>query len=540
MDYDKLVSQFSWEGIKGEFDWNWDEKFNMAHECCDKWALDEERIAVYWENEKGETASYTYLELSQYSNQLAHVFKELGLGKGDRISGLLGKEIELVLTVLAAWKIGAIYVPMFTAFGPKAIDYRLRDSGCSMVITNKEQAQKIRNKDIQLLLIDSNLAEGNTLPFWKSLLSSSSSFQKEQTKIDDPAVIQYTSGSTGMPKGAVWSHKILVSSYPYVRFAMGLKKKDIFFGGPDMGWAYGLMNCTFFPLSLGTSIVIYKGKFDVQKVYRLLEKYHVTNVAYAPTAYRMMMSAGAPIIEQYELKVNHFSSAGEPLNAEVIRFFDKHMKRKVHDHYGSTETGMIINNLANTHMIVPGSMGKPSPGFQIQLLDSSGREAEREEVGEIAVDANSFPFFFLGYWNQPEKTEEKMTGNWFRTGDLAVIDKDGYFWFQGRSDDIISSAGYRIGPFEVESSLIEHEAVSEAAVIGIPDANKGEIVKAYVVLNSSFTASNTLAADLIEYVKTRLSKHQYPREIEFVEELPKTPSGKIQRYKLKQDAVRYS
>ncbi|WP_077213299.1 acyl-CoA synthetase [Bacillus dakarensis] len=535
MKYEELMSNFSWDKVVKSFDWNVEERFNMAHECCDKWADDPKRVAFYWEDEAGSTDVWTYKRLKEESNRLANAFTALGIRKGDRVGGLSGKDMELILTVLATWKIGAIYVPMFTAFGPEALKYRLQDSGCKILVTNQEQAKKIENEEInsELLLIDGVTKEG--LTFWEFVGLFSNEHETEPTSINDPSVIQYTSGSTGLPKGAVWSHKILISSYPYLRYAIGISDDDMFFGGADLGWAFGLMNCTLCPLNFGISILVYKGPFNVEKYYHLLEKYKVTNFAYAPTAYRMMMASGSDLVKQHNFHIKKLTSAGEPLNAEVVRFFKDHFGREIYDHYGSTETGMIVNNYNVTDMAVkPGSMGLPSPGFTIALLDEDGNPVKDGDAGQIVVDTTAFPYFFLGYWQDSEKTAEKIKGKWFYSGDLASKDDDGYFWFQGRADDIISSAGYRIGPFEVESSLIEHPAVAEAAVIGKPDPTKGEIVKAYVVLKPGFEGTDTLGAELSAFVKNKLSKHQYPREVEFVEELPKTPSGKIQRFILKQ------
>ena len=540
MKYEELIKDFSWKRVIDTFDWDVDKSFNMAHECCDRWAINEDRIAIYWENQYGNNKVYTYADLRNYSNQLANAFVNLGVKKGDRIAGLLGKEVELIITVLATWKIGAIYVPMFTAFGPEAISYRINDAECKLLVSNQEQANKLVGINTSLehiIFVDSTNSNSHKL-FWEYIQNSPSDFKVECTSITDPAVIQYTSGSTGMPKGAIWSHKIMVSSYPYVKYAMGVEENDILFGGADFGWAYGLMNCTFIPMSFGSSVVIYSGSFSVEKTYQIMEKYKVSNFAYAPTAYRMMMAAGSEVIKKYHLNIKKFSSAGEPLNAEVVRFFKKNFDREIYDHYGCTETGMIIDNFNITDMMIkPGSMGKPSPGFKIALIDEMGNKVPQGQVGQIAVDTKSFPFFFMGYWKNSETTNEKMIENWFCTGDLAMEDDEGYYWFQGRSDDIISCAGYRIGPFEVESSLLEHPAVSEAAVIGKADHTKGEIVKAYVVLNSAFHSTEKLVTELKDFVKKRLSKHQYPREIEFVTELPKTPSGKIQRYMLKQDSI---
>ena len=535
MDYQELKRQFSWDNVISTFDWNVHEKFNMAHECCDRWADDPERIAVYWEDESGNKEVWTYQRLKEQSDRMANTLRSLGVKKGDRVAALLGKDMELVITVLGTWKIGAVYVPLFTAFGPEAITYRLNNVGAKILVTNKEQAKKIERMEIpsQIILTDGLTSEGKT--FWEFVQSFSSEHVTEETSLSDPCVIQYTSGSTGMPKGAMWGHKILISSYPYGRYAMGIEEGDILFGGADPGWSYGLINCTFLPMSYGVPILFYKGPFDVEKVYQLLENYKITNFAYAPTAYRVMMAAGSELVKQYRIQVKKFSSAGEPLNAEVVRFFKENFGREIYDHYGSTETGMIVNNYNVTNMkIKPGSMGLPSPGFEVALLGEENQPVEKGSIGQIAVDSTAFPFFFLGYWKDPKKMEEKMRGKWFLTGDLASQDDEGYFWFQGRADDIISSAGYRIGPFEVESSLLEHPAVAEAAVIGKPDQLKGEIVKAYVVLHAAYQPSNQLADELSAFVKNKLSKHQYPREVEFIDELPKTPSGKIQRYLLKQ------
>lgn len=534
MDYQSLVASFSWDSVKAFYDWDWDEKFNMAHECCDRWADDPKRIAVFWEDQAGRQAVWTYQQLKEHSDRMANALRSLGVNKGDRIAVLLGKDMELIITALATWKLGAIYVPLFTAFGTEAIRHRMTNAGCKILVTNAEQAQKLEglNMPIQLILTDSGQGGFN---FWELLQSASSDFEIVETKKDDPCAIQYTSGTTGLPKGAILAHKGLINGYPYMKFAIGLEPDDIFLGGADPGWAYGLFACTFYPMSFGVSIVAYKGPFDAEKYYQLMEKYQVTNFTYAPTAYRMMMAGGSELVKKYRFAVRKFSSAGEPLNAEVVRFFKDHFGREVYDHYGATETGMIVNNFNVTDMVIkPGSMGLPTPGFHVTLLDPEGRPVPDGEVGEIAVDTSGFASGFLGYWNDPEKTAEKRRGKWFVTGDLAYRDEDGYFWFQGRADDIILSAGYRIGPFEVESCLLEHPAVAEAAVIGKPDPEKGEIVKAYVILRPEYTPSDELANELSQYVRNRLSRHEYPREIEFTDELPKTPSGKIQRFVLRE------
>ncbi|QQK76407.1 AMP-binding protein [Salicibibacter cibarius] len=534
MNYQALVETFSWEEVEKKFDWQSGDDINMAHLVCDRWAEEPDRIAIYWEDASGNKQTWTYEKLRQKSNQMAHALKHLGVKKGDRVAGLLGKDMELIISVLATWKIGAIYVPLFTAFGPDAIMHRTTDSGVSFLITNREQMSKLedQNTSFQVLLTDGLTNEGKT--FWEFVEAFPNDYVLERTTEMDPSVIQYTSGTTGLPKGAVSTHKSVISLYPYMRYALNIDDEDIFFGGADMGWSYGLMACTFVPLSFGIPILVYKGPFDVEKIYQLLDEYNVTNFTYAPTAYRMMMAAGPELIKNYNIQTKKFSSAGEPLNAEVVRFFENNFGTAIYDHYGSTESGMIVNNYNITDMVVkPGSMGLPLPGYRVRLIDNQGNVVKNGETGEIAIDTTDQDLNFMGYWNNPKKTEGKYLGKWFLTGDLAKQDEEGYFWFDGRSDDVITSAGYRIGPTEVESSLMEHPAVVETAVVGKPDKAKGEIVKAYVVLSDSYQPSEELSKELMTYVKEKLSKHQYPREVEFLENLPKTQSGKIQRYLLR-------
>lgn len=537
MNYKELVEKFSWENVYRLFNWNPGEKINMAHMICDRWAKDPDRIAIFWEDQEGNRETWTYKDLRDKSNQLAHALKARGVKKGDRVAGLLGKDMELIVGVLATWKIGAIYVPLFTAFARDALKHRVNEAGVSLVITNKEQAGKLdENNSFQTFLIDELTEKGET--FWEYINSFPADYDVEQTGEKDLSVIQFTSGTTGLPKGATSSHKSIVMLYPYMRYALDIEEDDVFFGGADMGWSYGLMACVFAPLSLGVKIVAYKGPFEVEKIYEILEKYHVTNFTYAPTAYRMMMAAGSDLIKEYNLKVKKFSSAGEPLNGEVVRFFEKNFGRAICDHYGATESGMIVNNYNCTDMKVkPGSMGLPIPSYTVGLVDNEGNEVKQGETGQIAVDMSEEVFEFLGYWNRPEKTSEKILGKWFLTGDLAKQDEDGYYWFQGRADDVILSAGYRIGPTEVEECLMEHPAVMETAVIGKPDETKGEIVKAFIVLNESYGPTVELEQELSDFVKGKLSKHQYPREIEFIENLPKTQSDKIQRYLLRKSQV---
>ncbi|MFC4024021.1 acyl-CoA synthetase [Oceanobacillus longus] len=534
MKYEELIENFSWTETRRQVVGDPDGVFNLAIEICDKWADDPNRIAVYWEDEAGKEEVWTYKKLKEKTNQMANALKSMGIKKGDRVAGLLGKDMELVVTIIATLKIGAVYVPLFTAFGPDALMYRLGDVKANLLVTNKEQVRKLddQNYSFEILLVDGLTSNGES--FWEFVESFSIDYEVENTLAIEPAIIQYTSGTTGLPKGAITKQQSGYSLYPYYKFAMHIEEDDVFFGGADLGWSYGLGPCTLAPLSLGAKTVIYKGPFEPERVFQVLDKYQVTNFAYAPTAYRMMMATGIETMRKYNIKVKKFNSAGEPLDGEVVRFFEEHFGRAIYDHYGATEIGMIVNNYNILDMeIKPGSMGLPIPGFNVALLDEEGNNVQKGEVGQIALDTSDGLTHFAGYWNNTEKLQEKMLGNWFLSGDLAKQDEDGYFWFQGRADDVITSAGYRIGPTEVEASLNEHPAVLEAAVVGKPDELKGEIVKAFVVLNETHTPSDELKEELSLFVKHNLSKHQYPREIEFLEAFPKTQSGKTQRYLLK-------
>lgn len=536
ISYEDLVKQFSWDNVRKEFRSNPDKEFNMAADFIDPWAEKKpDEIAIYQEDEDGNTEEWTWKHFQTRVNQMANYLESIGIKQGDRVAGLLGKDLELIATIFGALKAGAIYVPLFTAFAKDAIMHRINDAGVSLLVTNREQIDKLGEEDINFktILIDEEVADGKD--FWEVLDSCSSEYETAPTLGDDPAVIQYTSGTTGLPKGAIEKHKLLFTLYPYFNYALFIEEDDVFFGGADLGWAYGLFACTIGPLSCGAKTVVYKGQFTPVKAFELMDKYQVTNFAHAPTAYRFMMAVPEDVRKQYNINVKKFSSAGEPLDQEVIRFFQENYGRAIYDHYGSTETNMIINNYNITDMEVKaGSMGFPTVGMDIQLIDDNGEPVKDGEVGQIAVNTDTNMFGFGGYWNNEEALKDKMNGKWFLTGDLAIRDEDGYFWFQGRADDVILSAGYRIGPTEVEASLMEHPAVLEAAVVGKPDKEKRELVKAYVSLNDPEQASEELKEELIQFVRDRLSKHQYPREIEFIDEFPKTQSGKIQRYVLKQ------
>lgn len=538
VSFEQLREDFSWDKELDVFSSDVSEGFDFGYEVCDRYSSSD-KTAIFWEAVNGDGRKISYQELSQLSDQFALCFQESGLKPGDRVATLMPRVPELYVTLLALWKAGGVYVPLFTAFGPEAIRYRLEHSKTRFLITHSQFRKNIEEGIKGLEQIFVVRMEGETLPkgdkdFHDSLRTSTGKPDRLQVKPDDLAIILYTSGSTGMPKGAMLSYKFFIYHVPYMRYAIWLKPEDQFWCPADPAWAYGLLH-TFAPLVLGNSILVYEGLFSPDVCYKLLEKYNVTNLAYAPTAFRALAAAGDELRKKHKVNLRVISSAGEPLTVDTVKWAIKNFGTAIYDHYGFTEGGMLVNNYNCCDMeIKPGSMGFPVPWHQVALIDNDGKETGGKEPSIIAINRNQYGFYFRGYWREEEKTRNAFKGDWLISGDLARKDEKGYFWFEGRYDDVITSAGYRIGPFEIENTLVEHEAVAEAAAIGKPDPVKGEIVKAYVVLKTTYTPSTELADKIKLFVKQRLSKHQYPREVEFVNELPKTESGKIQRFKLRE------
>lgn len=515
---------------------------------CDR--HDGERIAFHYENASGVKRSYSYGELKQDSLLFANVLKSLGVKKGDRVAVLLPKGPELIISVLAIWRLGGVHVPLFTAFGPQAIYYRVENSGADVIITDAANRPKLNgttagtdhidSSKVKIITVDANEAEGD-LDYWTSFKSVQPLEQNEVVTKDDLFVILYTSGTTGHPKGVQVPVYALAAFEGYMRFGLDVREGDVFWNMADPGWAFGLYYALIGPLLLGETFIVYNASFSVANTIRVFQDYKVTNFAAAPTAYRSMRaewddvtSTGA---ESLSLRV--LSSAGEPLNRDVIKWAEENLGLPIYDHYGQTEQGMVINNHHHPslqHTYKPGSMGQAMPGFKVTILNEHGEEVGPNVEGQIAIDTEQSPlFWFRGYYQNEEKTKERFLygSRYYLTGDDSSYDEEGFFYFSGRNDDIISSAGYRIGPFEVESAIIEHVAVSETAVVGVPDERRGELVKAFIVLKSKYTPSDELAKEIQLHVKGNLSAHEYPRIIEFVDALPKTPSGKIQRFILR-------
>ncbi len=479
-------------------------------------------------------------ELQGEAQRLARFFKDNGVGKGDKVGVLLPKCPPLVITALALWQLGAVYVPLFTAFGTDAISFRAIDSEARFVVTNLANEAKVSAEvraSAKVMVVDADEYQGGVT--FKEALSGGVYEEFEAISPNDDIILIYTSGTTGSPKGVpvpLWAVAALES---YMTLGIGLRPTDTYWNMADPGWAYGLYYGVVGPLAMGFGILFLNIPFDPNRVAEIWREYRITNFAGAPTAYRAMRSAmGDRKVESF---LERMSSAGEPLNPEVIEWATRNLGVEIRDHYGQTENGMMINNHFDPRMalpVQPGSMGKAALGFRAVLVDGDFNELGEGVDGEVAMDTSASPlFWFPGYYRNEEKTKERFSLDmrYYLTGDVASRNSEGYFYFSGRSDDVILTAGYRVGPFEVESAILNHASVAECAVIGVPDELRGEAICAYVVLRDGVEGSDELADEIRQVVRDRLAKTTYPRLVRFVDTLPKTPSGKIQRFLLRRE-----
>jgi acetyl-CoA synthetase len=512
---------------------------NACIECCDRHA-GQNRLALRAISAGGELREFSFDDLKDMSARVGNVLKHAGVGPSDVVAGMLPRIPELVALILGTWRIGAVYQPLFTAFGPKAIDHRLKTSGAKLVVTNIANRGKLDEVE-DCPRVATILAPGEALPagdidFLAALAAASPDCQPVMRKGDDLFMMMSTSGTTGFPKGVPVPLSALMAFGAYMRDAIGLRPDDVFWNIADPGWAYGLYYAITGPLLLGIATTFNEGAFTAKSTYDIIERLGVTSLAGSPTAFRLLLAEGAAPAARVKGCLRVVSSAGEPLNPEVIRWFDAHLAAPIHDHYGQTENGMMVNNHHGlAHPVRHGSAGFAMPGYRIVVLDEAGNELGPNQPGILAVDIANSPLRWFDGYHQAETPA--IAGGYYRTGDTVEFEPDGSISFIGRADDVITSAGYRIGPFDVESALIEHPAVNEAAVVGVPDPQRTEIVKAFVILAPSWQGSPELAEELAQHVRKRLSAHAYPREVEFVSELPKTPSGKIQRFLLRKAEV---
>lgn len=533
--YADAVARFSIETAAAQLHGDLERGLNACVECCDRHAT-ADAVALDWIDIGGQHHRFTFAQMQALSARVANLLVAQGVKSGDVVAGLLPRTPELIATILGTWRAGAVYQPLFTAFGPKAIEHRLRMSDARLVVTNVANRAKL-DEIADCPAVATVREPGDTLPahdidFRAALDAQSDTFEPVLRKGSDLFMMMSTSGTTGLPKGVPVPLYALLAFGAYTRDAVDLCAGDRFWNIADPGWAYGLYYAITGPLVLGHATTLYEGSFTVDSTYEVIERLGITSLAGSPTAYRMLMAAGPEAAARVKGKLRVVSSAGEPLNPEVVRWFDAVLGAPIYDHYGQTELGMVVNNHHGlSHVVHVGSAGFAMPGYRVAVLDEAGRELGPGEPGNLAIDIARSPLlWFRGYWQQDTPA---IAGGYYRTGDNVELEPDGTVSFIGRADDVITSSGYRIGPFDVESALIEHPAVSEAAVIGVPDPERTEIVKAFVVLSKGFDGTPELAEELSLHVKRRLSAHAYPRAIDFVDALPKTPSGKIQRFVLR-------
>lgn len=510
---------------------------NAAEVCCDRHATDEERVALRHRGPSGETRDWTFAELKRRSSQFAQALVELGVGKGDRVAGLLPRTPELLVTILAAWRLGAAYQPLFTAFGPKAIEHRLALAETRVVVTDQANRPKLAGLEHLAAIVQVGAIAGSgDRDFWSLLGGRGEALEPVACKPQDSFLMMFTSGTTGLPKPMFIPLRAIAAFMTYMRDAVGLREEDRFWNLADPGWAYGLYYAVIGPLAMGMTTVFHEGAFSVDSTYATIADYGITSLAGSPTAFRMLMADGPEKAATIKGQLHAVSSAGEPLNPEIIRWFGQHLAVPIHDHYGATELGMVLcNHHGLNHPVRIGSAGYATPGHRVVVLSPEEKELGVGVPGELALDiARSPMMWFTGYHGR----ETPALGDaYFRSGDTVELNEDGSISFVGRADDVITTSGYRVGPFDVESALLEHEAVIESAVIGKPDPERTEIIKAFVVLRPGYEPATELAEQLRLHVRSRLSAHAYPREIEFVADLPKTPSGKVQRFLLRNQEI---
>jgi len=526
--------------LYGNFRWNVPRRYNIAHACCGQWAPDRSRFALYWEDESGASAAYSFWDIQVAANRLSNALAALGVRRGDRVAIILPQRPETAIAYMAVFQMGAIALPLSHLFGPDALEYRINHAEASVAIVEPTTIGNLWAVKPRLATLRHVIgvagAKETGVHDWQELLSKAQSgFSAADTAADDPAVIIYTSGTTGAPKGALEAHRLLIGNLSGFVHSHDFfpQPGDIFWSPADWAWAGGLFDALLPTWAFGLPILGYRGKFDAEKAYYLLDKYGIRNSFLFPTALKLMMKAIPEPRKKYRLDMRSIMSAGESVGVTVIEWAREQLGVTINEMFGQTEINYVVGNCQAAWPVKPGSIGRAYPGHRVAVIDDKGVEAKRGELGEIAIDRRADPVFFLEYWKNPQATRDKFVGDWGLTGDQGRMDEDGYLWYQGRSDDVIKSSGYRIGPADIESCLVKHPAVANAAVIGKPDETRGAIVKAFIVLQPGFAASTDLIEKIQNHVRGLLAPYEYPREIEFIDALPMTTTGKVQRKELR-------
>ncbi len=533
----------AYASIYEEYRWLVPEDFNITELCCSRWASDPDRVAIFFDDLLGDRV-VTYAQLQQDANRLSNVLLGLGVTRGTRVAIILPQRPEAAVAHLACHQLGAIAMPMSVLFGPDALQYRFQDSGAMIAIADPAGLQNIRQirpacTDLKRVIAVDDY--GRDCLIWETAMrSASDQFTAVGTQASDPAILIYTSGTTGSPKGALLPQSALLGNLTGFVASQNWfpQKKDVFWSPADWAWTGGLMDALLPTLYFGRPIVASRARFSAALAFQLMEKYKVTNSFIFPTALKMMMKAVPEPRKRYRLKLRAIMSAGEAVGDAVFNWTQSALGVTVNEMFGQTEANYIVGNCEALWPARAGSMGRPYPGHRVAVLDDEGHPVEPGATGEVALNRYDIhghpdPVIFLGYWNREEATRDKYQGDWLRTGDLANVDEDGYLWYRGRADDMFKAAGYRIGPSEIENCLIKHPAVANAAVVPKPDAERGNVIKAFVVLVEGTRRNDSDDARLIDalqqHVRGLLAPYEYPKEIEFIHTLPMTTTGKIQR-----------
>ena len=557
----RSVAADRYEALYRQFRWQVPAQFNIAEVCCARWARDTpQAVAIRVEHEAGRTAVHTYADLQRDANRLAHALRRLGVQRGHRVAVVMPQRFETAVAHIALYQLGAVAMPLSMLFGPDALEYRINHSETQLAIVDESAIANLRAARAQCpglhtLLAVAGAAGQGDVDWDAALQRERARFSAVNTHADEAAVLIYTSGTTGPPKGALLAHRALIGNLPgfvasqnwfgfdpaasAAAISQKLQKSQSVFWSPaDWAWTGGLMDALLPTLYFGCEIVAYQGRFTPEVAFDLMQRHRVSHTFLFPTALKAMMKAVPAPRQRYELHLQAIMSAGEAVGDAVFDYCRQHLGVTVNEMFGQTEINYIVGNCAPLWPARPGSMGRPYPGHRIALLDDDGNECPRGVAGDVAVHRRDIhghpdPVFFLGYWKNEAATRAKFSGDpadsWCRTGDMALMDADGYLWYQGRSDDMFKAAGYRIGPSEIENCLVKHPAVANAAVVPKPDAERGALVKAYVVLAAGFDGTPALVAELQRHVRGKLAPYEYPKEIEFIDALPMTTTGKVQR-----------
>ena len=541
--------------LHASFRWQVPAQFNIAEVCCARWARDTpQAVAIRHEDEAGSATSHTYADLQRAASRLAHALRRLGVQRGERVAIVLPQRFETAVAHLAVYQLGAVAMPLSMLFGPDALEYRFNHSEARVAIVDESGIANVRAARAACAALHTVLAVGGAagqgdVDWEPALARESEHFDPVQTHADDAAVLIYTSGTTGPPKGALIPHRALIGnlsgfvcSQNWFGFdapdPAGSAPQTVFWSPADWAWTGGLMDALLPTLYFGKTIVGQQGRFAPERAFELLQRYRVTHSFLFPTALKAMMKAVPRPRGRYDLRLRAIMSAGEAVGDAVFGYCRDQLGVTVNEMFGQTEINYIVGNCAPRWPARPGSMGRAYPGHRVCVIDDAGRECARGTAGDVAVHRRDIhghpdPVFFLGYWKNDAATRAKFTGgiadSWCRTGDMALMDADGYLWYQGRGDDMFKAAGYRIGPSEIENCLVKHPAVANAAVVPKPDAQRGAVVKAYVVLAPGFEGTPRLVQELQTHVRGKLAPYEYPKEIEFIDALPMTTTGKVQR-----------